>query len=391
MVEVNLPRHYLMEKRVATIAASIIERADAAHPVDARLRTELKRQRGLSRAQGRMIAQAVFAYYRWLGWLNRAEPIPKQLERATELTRRFVIQPEAISDSELAVKAIPPWTGTVMDIPAEWLRTLQVEPTLWLRARPGRTSALTATLVECGRAEGTLLANALSYEGSLDLFRTPEFQAGAFEVQDIASQAVSWLCSPRPGETWCDACAGEGGKTLHLADLMQNKGLIWATDRIAWRLQRLKHRAGRARIFNYRSALWDGSARLSTKTKFDGILVDAPCSGTGTWQRNPEARWTVSLKDVEELSNVQIRLLERVATAVKPGGRLIYSVCTLTRPETIDVVREFEKRVSEFKALAVANPFEPHGEPTPCHWWWPQQTRGNGMFVAVWSRSGSSA
>src|SRR6185295_17316743 len=128
-------------------------------------------------------------------------------------------------------------------------------------------------------------------------------------------------------------CAGEGGKTMHLSALMENKGLIWASDRAAWRLKNLKRRAARAKVFNFRSELWDGGAKLPTKTKFDGILVDAPCSGVGTWQRNPHARWTTTLDDVRELGAVQLQLLDRVAGSLKPEGRLIYSVCTLTRTE----------------------------------------------------------
>jgi 16S rRNA (cytosine967-C5)-methyltransferase len=336
-----------------------------------------------------MIAQAVFAHYRWLGWLDRTEPLPKQLQQATELARQFAAAPASIPDAELLAKAIPAWTSTLMETPVEWLRTLQAEPTLWLRTRPDRTEELAAKLHDCQRAEGTSLATALSYLGIMDLFRTPEFQAGEFEVQDIASQAVGWLCSPNPGETWWDACAGEGGKTLHLADLMENKGLIWATDRVTWRLLRLKRRAARARVFNYRTALWDGSAKLPTRTRFDGVLVDAPCSGVGTWQRNPQAKWTLSVKDVAELAEVQLKLLEHVSASVKPGGKLIYSVCTLTRPETMELARNFEKRVPEFTTMSVVNPFEIEAKPRPDQAWWPQQTRGNGMFVSVWKRSGS--
>lgn len=377
-----------MENRVSKIASLVVERADAAHPADARLRTELKNQRGLSRTQSRWIAQAVFAYYRWLGWLDRTAPLPKQLEQAIELARQFEAVPESITDAELLTKAIPAWISTLMDSPAQWLRKLQAEPILWLRTRPNGTTELAAKLRDCHRAEGTSLTTALSYHGNTDLFRTPEFQAGEFEVQDIASQAVGWLCSPRPGETWWDACAGEGGKTLHLADLMENKGLIWATDRVPWRLQRLKRRAARAGVFNYRAALWDGSASLPTKATFDGVLVDAPCSGAGTWQRNPQAKWTSSLRDVAELAGVQIQLLEHVAASVKPGGKLIYAVCTLTRPETLDVVQDFEKRFPEFQAVPFADPFEPQAKPTSYQRWWPQKTRGNGMFVAAWKRVG---
>jgi 16S rRNA (cytosine967-C5)-methyltransferase len=223
------------------------------------------------------------------------------------------------------------------------------------------------------------------------LFKTPEFHAGEFEIQDIASQAVGLLCAPKPGETWWDACAGEGGKLLHLSDLMENKGLIWASDRAAWRLQKLKRRTARAKAFNYRAAHWDGGAKLPTKTKFDGVLVDAPCSGVGTWQRNPQARWATTVEDVKELAEVQKRLLAHVGPSVKPGGKLIYSVCTLTRAETSEVVDHFNQTQAEFQPLTLlpgALGTQASRVPTNAATLtlWPQDLGGNGMFVAVWRR-----
>ena len=207
-------------------------------------------------------------------------------------------------------------------------------------------------------------------------------------MQDINSQVVGLVCEPRAGETWWDACAGEGGKTLHLSDLMANKGLIWASDRAEWRLKRLKLRAGRAKVFNYRSVLWDGGAKLPTRTKFDGVLVDAPCSGIGTWQRNPHARWTTMESDIDELAKVQLGLLVNAANAVKPGGRLLFAVCTLTEAETNGVAQAFQERHPEFNRLPLPNPFRPDSPDRSEHglWLWPQETGGNGMFVAGWIR-----
>jgi 16S rRNA (cytosine967-C5)-methyltransferase len=101
---------------------------------------------------------------------------------------------------------------------------------------------------------------------------------------------------------------------------MSNEGLIWASDRAQWRLaklKQLKQRAARAKMFNYRAALWDGGDHLPTRTLFDGVLVDAPCSGVGTWHRNPHARWTTTANDVLELAEIQKRLLAEAARAVK--------------------------------------------------------------------------
>ncbi len=193
------------------------------------------------------------------------------------------------------------------------------------------------------------------------------------------------ICTPEPDQTWWDACAGEGGKALHLSDLMRNKGLIWASDRAGWRLQSLKRRAARAKMFNYRSVSWDGGPKLPTKTKFDGVLVDAPCSGIGTWQRNPHARWTTTLNDVAELGQLQTQLLLNAALALKPGGKLIYSVCTLARAETNRVAAEVERRLTNFSPLLLRHPLT--GAEAPQLWLWPEKFGGNGMFIAGWQRT----
>jgi 16S rRNA (cytosine967-C5)-methyltransferase len=231
------------------------------------------------------------------------------------------------------------------------------------------------------------LGDTLEYHGRGDLFRTKEFHAGEFEVQDLSSQAVGLVCEPRPGETWWDACAGEGGKMLHLSDLMANRGLIWASDRAGWRLATLKRRAARAGVFNYRAVAWDGGPRLPTKAKFDGVLVDAPCSGIGTWHRNPHARWTTTAEDVKELSIVQQRILLHASAAVKPGGKLVYAACTLADSETTRVVEGFERQCTQFKRLAIRNPLAPESTPGGLLSLWPQESGGNGMCVAGWVRT----
>jgi 16S rRNA (cytosine967-C5)-methyltransferase len=170
---------------------------------------------------------------------------------------------------------------------------------------------------------------------------------------------------------------------------MQNKGLIWSSDRAEWRLKNLKRRAARAQVFNFRAARWDGGAKLPTKTKFDGVLMDGPCSGIGTWQRNPHARWTTTLQDVKELAAIQKQLLAHAAPAVKPGGKLIYAVCTLTRSETEDVVADFNaKFAAEFEPLLLPQISESQNLPTSAAaiTLWPQDLSGNGMFIAGWRR-----
>lgn len=390
-----------VQSEVLKTAAAILARADRGHPADSVLRGALRPQRGLSRRGAREVSRGVFAYHRWLGWLTASTPLEDQLQTALALEERFSQQPGSFSDDELLARSVPAWVKDHVPVSPKWLRALQSPPPLWLRARPGAGARLAGKLGHCRFAAQVLrqltgrqwpnlpppLHDALLYCGEEDLFLRPEFHTGGFEIQDLSSQAVGWLSAPQPGETWWDVCAGEGGKTLHLADLMQNKGLIWATDRAAWRLRQLRRRAARAKLFNYRAAVWEGGSRLPTKTKFDGVLVDAPCSGLGTWQRNPQARWTTTPDDVRELAVVQRDLLTRAASAVKPGGKLLLAVCTLTRAETDQVADAFEQQFADFQPLALAHPLKA-GVRSARLWFWPQDCGGNGTFVAVWLRRG---
>ena len=369
---------------VFDIATTVINKADRDHPADAVLRIELKRQQRLSRESSRETALTVFAYYRWFGWLDQQQPMSQQLFQAVELSRRFQHGRASFTDDELLAKALPPWVAGEVVLSADWVRALQSEPPIWLRARPEQGCSLASRLGDSYLVDD--LRDAICYEGAEDLFRTPEFQDGEFELQDLSSQVVGWICGPQPTEKWWDACAGEGGKTLHLADLMQNKGLIWASDRAEWRLKKLRLRAARAKLFNYRAVLWNGGEKLPTKTKFDGILIDAPCSGMGTWHRNPQARWTTTPTDVAELGAIQEQLLSHATSALKPGGRLVYAVCTLTKRETTDVVAALTQRFPELQPLATVNPLHPAAPPSSQHLMGPRVKGGNGMFVASWRK-----
>ncbi len=376
-----------MIQPVHEIAAEVIRQAGKDKPADAALRAVLKSLRDLAPFDATEIAKTVFIYYRWHVWLRDERGVEAKMRLALRLNQRFQDHETSIPLTELRAKAVPVWTAEQMEVSDEWLRSLQREPKLWLRAQRGTATALAEKLRLTGASAPPGFSDALRYDGEEDLFQTPEFHAGEFEIQDIASQAVGLLCDPQSGETWWDTCAGEGGKTLHLSDLMQNKGLIWASDRAEWRLAKLKRRAARAKVFNYRSAHWDGGAKLPTKTKFDGVLVDAPCSGIGTWQRNPQARWTTTPDDVRELSEIQKNLLAHVAPGVKPGGKLIFSVCTLTRAETVEVVADFNVNfASEFEPMRLPEIHSGDQPAAAIKFIWPQDWGGNGMFVAGWRR-----
>jgi 16S rRNA (cytosine967-C5)-methyltransferase len=396
-------------------AAQLVTAVSGHAPVAAVLRRDLAPRRDLAEADRRDLARAVAAFFRWRQWSGPPVPLPRQIAAAVELQARFDADPAAVKPETLAARAVPGWIWEELPLApagpeaAAWLRQLQREPARWIRARAKFAATLPRTLRDCTPAApppGLPVTTAFRHTGTRDLFLTDEFQQGQFEIQDLASQLVGLACAPRPGETWWDACAGEGGKTLHLADLMANRGLIWASDRSRRRLLVLKQRAARAGVFNYRSVFWDGGPQPPTKTRFDGILVDAPCSGAGTWQRHPDARWSTSPADVRELAAVQRRLLDHVAPSLKPGGRLVYAVCTLTRSETSAVADRFSATHPEFEPAAV---FPEIGSqrsevsnvppetadlhsltsdrcPLTSALLWPQALDANGMFIAAWRK-----
>ena len=371
-----------MEIAVEIIAASSRER-----PADRVMKDRLRDLPPTASALRREISEAVFAWFKWCGWYGFKHPNQARIQQALDLHRRFQSHPEAFDADLLRQRVIPSWANEHVDFNDGWVQTLQQNPRLWLRSRRGKRASLTQELGGPHAVVPGVLEDALVFRGDDDLFRTEAFHRGKFEIQDISSQAVGLICAPRAGESWWDACAGEGGKTLHLSDLMFNRGLIWATDPAKWRLAQLQRRAARAGMFNYRAVLWRPTEAAPTKNRFDGVLVDAPCSGSGTWQRNPHARWTTTPDDVCDLARIQMRLLTMGAESLKPGGKLIYSVCTLTREETDLVADGFFERTSGLEILKVRNPFEPSQAPASKLWLWPQQTGGNGMFIAAWRRS----
>jgi len=374
----------MLDQATLNHAAQVISTISADQRADTALRFYFERHRYLQPPVKRVISRAVFSYFRWLSWLDPKDSPQKRAELAHVLHERFAADPKTVKAETLVVRAVPPWLAAEMELPPDYLRQLQRDPALWLRARPASGAKLAAALRDCDHSDRA--PDALRYTGKQDLFRTDQFQNGEFEIQDLASQLVGHACAPKPGETWWDACAGEGGKTLHLCDLMANKGVVWASDRHTRRLDTLKRRAARAQLFNFRAAVWDGSPKLPTKGKFDGILVDAPCSGVGTWQRNPHARWTTTPEDVHELAGAQRTLLEHVAGSLKPKGRLIYAVCTLTRSETTAVADAFTAAHPELEPLPFSLSSAPPPAPSSQLTLWPHEINANGMFIAAWRR-----
>jgi 16S rRNA (cytosine967-C5)-methyltransferase len=173
----------------------------------------------------------------------------------------------------------------------------------------------------------------------------PAFREGLIEVQDTGSQIACMAVGAMPGETVLDLCAGAGGKTLALAAAMDNRGMLIASDTDRGRLSNLAPRAERAGAGLIETVLLDPGRELEALAQWQGqcdaVLVDAPCSGTGTWRRNPEARWRLDEAQLARFAETEARLLDLAAEMVRPGGRLIYVTCSLLDAEGPDQVGAF--------------------------------------------------
>jgi 16S rRNA (cytosine967-C5)-methyltransferase len=206
-------------------------------------------------------------------------------------------------------------------------------------------------------AVGRLSPWALRIDGRRPVAATRAFRDGLVEVQDEGSQLIAWLVGARPGERVVDFCAGAGGKTLALAAMMGNKGQVFAFDTLKGRLDRAGTRLKRAGAYNVtRKTLSSESDPWVKRHKggFDRVLVDAPCSGSGAWRRNPDAKWRLTPEGLDELAELQGRLLASAARLVKPGGRLVYATCSLLPPENHAQVQRFLSRREDFKLVPLA-------------------------------------
>ncbi len=188
-----------------------------------------------------------------------------------------------------------------------------------------------------------------------DVFDLPAFEAGHFELQDEGSQLIAEIVAPPPQGSVLDACAGAGGKTLAIAAALGGKGRIIATELESHpeKLNELKRRARRAGAHNVQTRAIAAQGPLPDLPRFDRVLVDAPCSGTGVLRRNPEAKWHLSPERVDRLPALQSAILDRFAPQVAPKGRLIYATCSLLRSENEAVVEAFLARASDFKVMPI--------------------------------------
>ena len=226
-----------------------------------------------------------------------------------------------------------------------------------------------------------------------------DFIKGAIEVQDEGSQLAALLSAAKPGEQVIDLCAGAGGKTLALAAMMGGKGRLIATDHDKRQLAPIYERLSRAGVHNadVRTPKGDTDPLGDIRASADLVLIDAPCTGTGTWRRNPDAKWRIRPGALEVRLKDQVEVLNRAAALVKPGGRIAYITCSVLPPENGEQVRAFVARHPEFAVVQPsqtvlglgdkAEDFAAAALQSPEGWLMtPRRTGTDGFFVSVLKR-----
>jgi 16S rRNA (cytosine967-C5)-methyltransferase len=422
--------------KVAVSTARTVERAvfQEKRRADRAIALALRNRRDLATPDHRFVARSVFALFRWHGWVESlrlasleerlllswlldapsVHPVcrlwarsinrdagrlvalgdaPSWTARAEGL-KRWVDGRAVNADPWRLFPAflrdhlpLPPGPGAPKSRNLELLSAFQRRPDLWVRVQADDARAVWNELREAGLKPWVhrQIERAAKLEDESDIHHLPPFLRGDLEIQDLASQAVGLACDPDPGDRWWDCCAGAGGKALHLAALMGGKGVVVATDAGEGPLKETVRRARRSPFRNVTTKLWDGKHVAGKPRSFNGVLVDAPCSGVGTWRRNPDARWTLDPEAIPRLAKLQLELLTAASAGVKPGGTLVYSVCTLTIAETQGVVSKFLESNPSFRLESFPHPLNATATDGTLQIW-PQDADCDAMFIARYIR-----
>lgn len=247
--------------------------------------------------------------------------------------------------------SIPEWLSETLEkeLGSNWEKEMlalnEQAPTV-LRANSLKTT--TKELIEDLRDEGVEsftiknYPDAVQLEEKKNVFLTSAFKDGMFEVQDASSQKIGELLDVKEGMRVVDACAGAGGKTLHLAALMKNKGQIIALDIYEWKLAELKRRAKRAGAHNIETRLIDDNKVIKRlHNSADRLLIDAPCSGLGVLKRNPDSKWKIDQEFIDRIKTEQQSILQDYSKIIKVGGQMIYATCSILPSENNEQVQLF--------------------------------------------------
>jgi 16S rRNA (cytosine967-C5)-methyltransferase len=304
--------------------------------------------------------RAIFRVY----WWRRYRELPSFPESPTYAIEELQSRSKA-ADENVALKySFPEWLVKAFekdhgDRSIELLRRLNVLADVVLRTNTlkGEVEDLRLLLEKEGVATKRIDdSNALKLVQRQNVFRTEAFKKGLFEVQDYASQQVSEFLDLKPGMQMVDACAGAGGKTLHMAALSQGKGRILAMDTETYKLEELRKRCKRAGAGNVETRHIENNKQIKRLTeRADRLLLDVPCSGTGVIRRNPDTKWKIQEAEIETIVERQKKIIQDYSRMLKPGGKLVYATCSILNAENKEVVDWFLNSNPDFELEAERN------------------------------------
>ena len=293
-------------------------------------------------------------------WLMQGQELPEWDEFARLQPEKIKSKYESITDPGL-LESIPDWLQTLgsKELGDKWeseIHALNEEAEVVLRVNTLKTTRERLKNILQADGIGTYLVkgypDALVLEARQNVFRHPSFKEGLFEVQDASSQLVAAALQVEPGMRVIDACAGAGGKSLHLAALMGNKGKVISMDVEEWKLQQAKLRARRNGVFIFEPKVIEGTKTIKRlKESADRLLLDVPCSGLGVLRRNPDTKWKLSPESIQKVQETQQEILQSYPSMLKKGGQLVYATCSILPSEN-------EEQVSKFLASEAGKDFE---------------------------------
>ena len=368
-------------------------RSDAGLP--ARIDALLGGDRRLGSRDRRLYRELIYTALRYLPWVEPllesdppgavsriawlAADTPEVLPFRAEMSGELPPCPPGVGGKAVALGAdpgelLPGWFRPECPeaFAAPLLDVLLSRPPLWLRLQTREAGSVLAEFGRLGWAwrRSPLLAGALALPPDTDVARTESYRNGAVEIQDVGSQLVLESAGVEPGGQWLDACAGSGGKALQLAAMLGPEGRVRARDPRHAALEELCARAARAGL----AGRIDVGPGTDPPGGFDGVLVDAPCSGSGTWRRSPHLKWVTRPEGVRDAAQRQLSLLTKNASRVRPGGLLVYATCSLCRTENESVVEAFLRENRGIEPALQGTRLAPHSHD------------GDGFFVASFRR-----
>ncbi len=400
------------------ILKSVSESVATGVPADRALSAIFRKNRNFGSRDRQFYYPAVFAWFRWLGWLKYAglsmneygilaafAAEGSELPRAAELWVSLLPEeqrkkwnealtmpnPEdrfrtftgiSVSDERL----IPEWALPLLADGGKeyYLPFLKRRSPLWIRIVPGKESQVLSEFQNKGieYQQHPFVFNAYRFDNRHIRFYTAlSWKQGLFEMQDFSSQCIGIAAGVQSGENWFDACAGGGGKTLLLASMVGPRGHVSVYDIRDSKLDELEERCARTpykKIINREHSFSPG--RL-----FDGVLIDAPCSSSGRWRRDPDAPWRIEGKNqIDEIAALQYDLLCQAADSVRPGGKLVYGTCSVFEKENAGQIRRFlEEHPGSFEPVPFQSPHDGSLRTDGMLQSFPADSDCDGSFVAV--------